>query len=163
MPKSCLRPHPIRHLPRRPRRRPRSQLAHAPWYHTSFASLIFFHLLLDIYFGGLAARAIITAINIRLTAPEVSYILEHSGVKLVLVDHQFTHLIPKDIKARVVVCGDTGRDGEGDEYEAFLSAGRRYSGEKGWMGLEVEGNEDASAILCYTCVSCFGLRRFSVS
>ena len=50
----------------------------------------------------LAARAVICPINTRLTQPEVAYILEHSGAKLVLVDHECVHLA-RGAKARIVV------------------------------------------------------------
>lgn len=43
---------------------------------------------------------------------------------------------------------DTGKPG--DPYEDFLSAGRRFSQERGWPGLEWEADEDAQAALCYT-------------
>ncbi|KAF7969227.1 hypothetical protein HWV62_27941 [Athelia sp. TMB] len=95
----------------------------------------------------LAARAIVTPINTRLTKPEVDYILEHSGSSLILVDHECMHLV-KDSKIPVVVTHDTGR--EGDPYEAFLASGRRFSRERGWLGLEAEINENAPAVLCYT-------------
>ncbi|KAG1826116.1 uncharacterized protein BJ212DRAFT_1295378 [Suillus subaureus] len=38
----------------------------------------------------------------------------------------------------------------GDPYESFLSAGRVFSAEKGWAGLDVEPDENAGAVLCYT-------------
>ncbi|KIJ45585.1 hypothetical protein M422DRAFT_75032 [Sphaerobolus stellatus SS14] len=104
-------------------------------------------LIADAHFGVLAARAVITPINIRLTKPEVDYILEHSGANLVLVDHEFAHLT-KGAKARVIVSNDTGR--AGDPYEAFLASGRRFGQEKGWEGLEMELDENANASLCYT-------------
>jgi hypothetical protein len=104
---------------------------------------------LDAYHGVLAARAIITPINIRLTAPEVSYIVEHSGSKLILADYEFVHLI-KDTNVPVVVTTDTGR--EGDPYEKFLRSGRCFSDERGWQGLDIEMDEEAAAVLCYTSV-----------
>ncbi|QRW19059.1 AMP binding enzyme [Rhizoctonia solani] len=88
----------------------------------------------DAHFGVLAARAVITPINTRLTIPEVDYILEHSGAKLVLIPY--------------VVCKDTGR--AGDPYEDYLTQGRKLSGEEGWAGLEMEPDENANASLCYT-------------
>lgn len=101
----------------------------------------------DAHHGALAARAIVTPINTRLTRPEVEYILDHSGAKIILVDYEFVHLV-QGAKARVVVSKDTGRPG--DPYEEFLSSGRRFSQEKGWQGLQAESNEDAGACLCYT-------------
>ncbi|KAF9240924.1 acetyl-CoA synthetase-like protein [Melanogaster broomeanus] len=78
----------------------------------------------------------------------VAYILEHSGSNLILVDHEFMHLIP-DTNVTTIVCHDTGTR-DGDPYETFLSAGRRFSAERGWAGLGVESNEDTPAVLCYT-------------
>ncbi|KAG1757416.1 hypothetical protein EDB19DRAFT_1900942 [Suillus lakei] len=104
-------------------------------------------LIADAHFGVLAARAIVTPVNTRLTPPEVSYILEHSGSKLILVDRDFTHLLG-NTNVPIVVCHDTGR--AGDPYESFLSAGRVFSAEKGWAGLDVELDENAGAVLCYT-------------
>ena len=95
----------------------------------------------------MAARAIICPINTRLTVPEVTYILEHSGAKLIIVDHEYTHLV-KDAKVRVIVSNDTGRPG--DPYEEFLNSGRRFSRERGWAGLELEPDENAGVSLCYT-------------
>lgn len=95
----------------------------------------------------MAARAIITLINVRLTPKEVAYILEHSGAKLILVDHEFTHLV-QGARARVVVSNDTGR--AGDPYESFLASGRAFSRERGWSGLEENRDETAGAVLCYT-------------
>jgi AMP-binding enzyme len=103
----------------------------------------------DAHFGVLAARAIIAPINTRLTKPEVSYILEHSGAKLILVDDECIHLV-KDTKIPVVVTNDSGQPG--DPYEELLSAGRRFSKERGWPGLEAEIDENAPAVLCYTLV-----------
>ncbi|KAF8446086.1 acetyl-CoA synthetase-like protein [Boletus edulis BED1] len=101
----------------------------------------------DAHFGVIAARAILTPINTRLTPLEIAYILEHSEAKLILVDHECLHLIPHT-NVTTIVCHDTSKPG--DPYEDFLSAGRKFSSERGWAGLDVEPNEHASAVLCYT-------------
>lgn len=101
----------------------------------------------DALFGVLAARGIVTPINTRLKKHEVAYILEHSGSKFILVDHECTHLV-EGTNIPTVVSNDTGR--AGDPYEEFLSAGRRFSRERGWSGLEAEIDENAAAVLCYT-------------
>jgi hypothetical protein len=82
-----------------------------------------------------------------LTKPEVGYILDHSGAKVVLVDHEFTHLV-QGSNLLVIISHDTGL--AEDPYEKFLSSGRRFSNEKGWGGLEIELDENANASLCYT-------------
>ncbi|KAI5122560.1 hypothetical protein M0805_004779 [Coniferiporia weirii] len=97
--------------------------------------------------GVLAARAVATPINTRLTKGEIEYILEHSESKIILADHEYVHLV-KDAKAPVVISKDTGRFG--CPYEDFLSKGRQHSNERGWGGLVMEPNEDAAATLCYT-------------
>ncbi|KAF8587271.1 acetyl-CoA synthetase-like protein [Ramaria rubella] len=101
----------------------------------------------DAHFGVLATRAVLNPINIRLTKTEVDYILDHSGAKLVLVDHEFVHLV-QGSNLPVIVSHDTGR--ASDPYEQFLSAGRRFSEERGWDGLDTELDENANASLCYT-------------
>lgn len=104
----------------------------------------------DAHHGILAARAIITPINTRLKRPEVDYIVEHSGCRILLVDHEYAYLVSGS-KVPVVISNDTGRSG--DPYEEFLTEGRRYSNEKGWLGLGAEEDENAGAVLCYTLVS----------
>jgi hypothetical protein len=76
--------------------------------------------------------------------------LDHSQSRLILIDHEYTHLA-KDAKVPVIISQDTGR--VGDPYEEFLSSGRKFSAERGWLGLDLELDEDAGAALCYTCVS----------
>jgi long-subunit acyl-CoA synthetase (AMP-forming) len=114
---------------------------------TSVTTIIFLIRPLDAHHGVIAARAILTPINIRLKPQEVAYILEHSGAKLILVDYEYLHLIEKR-NVPVIVSNDTGL--AGDPYEDFLSSGRRFSQEKGWLGLDVEPDENAAATLCYT-------------
>jgi long-subunit acyl-CoA synthetase (AMP-forming) len=104
----------------------------------------------DAHHGILAARAIVTPINVRLKPQEVTYILEHSGARLIFVDYEYLNLIEK-ANVPVVVSKDSGLPG--DPYEEFLSSGRRFSKERGWMGLEMEVDENAGATLCYTCVA----------
>lgn len=101
----------------------------------------------------MAARAVVTPINTRLTPSEVEYIIGHSEARLILVDHEYTKLVPAAFAAQhgphsVIVSHDTGR--LGCPYEAFLSSGRAYSGEKSWMGLAAELDENTPASLCYT-------------
>ncbi|KAH9950242.1 acetyl-CoA synthetase-like protein [Amylocystis lapponica] len=99
------------------------------------------------YHGVLAARAVICPINTRLTRGEVEYILDHSGARLILLDHEYMVLV-QNARVPVIVTRDTGR--QGDPYEEFLSAGRAYSEERGWGGLEWEADENAPLALCYT-------------
>ncbi|KAJ7655017.1 hypothetical protein DFH06DRAFT_487897 [Mycena polygramma] len=105
-------------------------------------------LIADAHHGVLAAQAVPCLINIRLKPSEVAYILEHSGSSLILVDHEYRHLLPPNLNVRVVVSNDTGR--LGDPYEEFLTSGRAYSQERGWAGLEYQADESWPALLCYT-------------
>jgi len=101
----------------------------------------------DAHHAIIAARAVITPINTRLKPSEVAYIIEHSSCSLILVDHEYIHLI-SGTKVPTIISHDTGR--EGDPYEFFLNLGRRFSQEKGWPGLDGEPDENAPAVLCYT-------------
>ena len=85
-----------------------------------------------------------------MTKHEIDYILAHSGAKLIFVDYELRHLV-RDAKARIIVCDDTGR--AGDPYEDFLTAGRSYSQEKGWAGLEMDSDENKPLSLNYTYAS----------
>ena len=103
----------------------------------------------DAYFGVLAARAVINPINTRLKPHEVGYILKHSGARLILVDHEYTHLT-QGAGIPFIVSNDTGK--VDDPYEIFLSDGRQFSGERGWPGLEPHIDENSPCTLCYTYV-----------
>ncbi|KAK7064386.1 AMP-dependent synthetase and ligase [Favolaschia claudopus] len=102
----------------------------------------------DAHHGVLAAKAVPCPINTRLKPAEVAYILEHSRSSIILVDHEFVHLLPQNLKVPVIVSNDTGRPG--DPYENFLSSGRAFSQERGWAGLEYDADENSAATLCYT-------------
>ncbi|KAJ3482473.1 hypothetical protein NLI96_g6951 [Meripilus lineatus] len=101
----------------------------------------------EAHHGVIAARAVICPINTRLTVPEVAYILEHSGAKLIIVDYEYARLV-SGAKVPVIISNDTGR--AGDPYETFLTNGRIFSQERGWAGLAWETDEDAASSLCYT-------------
>ncbi|KAG9045239.1 hypothetical protein FS837_006777 [Tulasnella sp. UAMH 9824] len=107
-------------------------------------------LIADAHQAILAARAVITPINYRLKKAEVEYILEHSGSKLILVDREFLSLVEGTTNVPIIISNDTGRDNVGDPYEDFLNKGRAFSQERGWLGLELEPDENANASLCYT-------------
>ncbi|GAA98030.1 uncharacterized protein L969DRAFT_81677 [Mixia osmundae IAM 14324] len=93
-----------------------------------------------------AARAIVSPINIRLAKDDVDYILEFSGAKLVVVDHQFAHLV-EGTSAKVVVC----KGEAGDAFETMLARGREISlKQRGWQGLELEADEHRSISLNWT-------------
>ncbi|TFY52356.1 hypothetical protein EVG20_g10585 [Dentipellis fragilis] len=94
-----------------------------------------------------AARCIVTTINIRLTKPEVDYIRDHSGARIIFADYEYAHLV-RGASVPVVLCQDTGLPS--DPYEQFLSSGRRFSCEKGWAGLTMDADENTPISLNYT-------------
>ena len=87
--------------------------------------------LLEAHFGVPLAGAILVAINIRLNANEIAYILDHSESKLLIVDAELTPIV-SPIAARLnftkkfVIASDrnvTGREAvlEATHYEDFLA------------------------------------------
>jgi fatty-acyl-CoA synthase len=76
--------------------------------------------LLEAHFAVPAAGLVLVAINTRLSAEEISYILDHSGAKLLFVDHELEHLVADEPVERVRI-DDTGK--AGDPYEDYLAAG----------------------------------------
>ena len=78
---------------------------------------------LEAHFAVPAAGGTLVGINTRLDAPEVGYILDHSGARFLLIDAELQHLIaPLDLGGiHVVRVDDTGV--AGDPYEDFLATG----------------------------------------
>jgi fatty-acyl-CoA synthase len=72
--------------------------------------------LLEAHYGVPAAGAVLVAINTRLTAEEIAYILRHSGARTLVVDRALAHLVEGASVERVIVCG------EGGDYEELLAA-----------------------------------------
>ncbi len=69
-----------------------------------------------------AASLVMVAINQRLSAGEVEYIVEHSKSKMVFVDAEFEELLEgMDESVEIVRIDDTGE--EGDPYEDYLAEG----------------------------------------
>ncbi|TNY21965.1 AMP-dependent synthetase and ligase [Rhodotorula diobovata] len=107
-----------------------------------------------------AAKGVLVVVNTRLSAPEVQFILENSGAKIVLVDETLVKLLPSDVvesgrtkgaKVQVVRCADTGRDD--DPYEQFLREGAAHDkalGGKEWAGLEFPRDEETTMAITYT-------------
>jgi fatty-acyl-CoA synthase len=79
--------------------------------------------LLEAHFGVPAAGGVLVAINTRLSASEVAYILDHSGSSFLFVDAELEDLV-QDVdrtKIQVTRVEDTGT--AGDPYEDFLAEG----------------------------------------
>ncbi len=68
--------------------------------------------LLEAHFGVPRAGCVLVAVNTRLLADEVDYILRHSGSRLVVVDPSLAHLVPAGLRTLVI----------GESYEEFLAA-----------------------------------------
>lgn len=81
------------------------------------------HVMLELHHAVPAAGAVLVPVNIRLSRPEIAYIIQHSGAALMVATVEFAD-------AARAVAADTGVDliiagGDGDQYEAWLSAGER--------------------------------------
>src|SRR5258708_24194054 len=69
--------------------------------------------LLEAHFGVPMSGGVLVAINTRLLADEIEYILEHSGARIVVVDPSLAHLVEAAELEQVIVIGEA--------YEAFLA------------------------------------------
>ena len=69
--------------------------------------------LLEAHYGVPMSGGVLVAINTRLMADEIAYILEHSGSRIVVVDPSLAHLVESSPVEQVIVIGDA--------YEAFLA------------------------------------------
>jgi len=91
--------------------------------------------LLEAHYGVPAAGGVLVAMNTRLKAEEITYILEHSGARLVVVDPTLAHLVERAPVGRVLVTGDEG------DYEQFLAGARAGEPED-----RLEAEDDAISI-----------------
>ena len=96
-------------------------------------------LALEAHFGVPASGAALNALNIRLSAPELAYIVEHAGAQVLLVDHELEPLA-RDVVDRlpasipVIVAG-----GRADEYDAWIerAALHRWAVHDEWQLLSI--------------------------
>ncbi|MEK7387043.1 MAG: AMP-binding protein, partial [candidate division NC10 bacterium] len=79
--------------------------------------------MLEAHYGVPASGGVLVAINTRLNADEVGYILEHSGSTFLFVDAELAPIVkPLDLTGlRLIRVDDTGE--AGDPYEDFLQTG----------------------------------------
>ena len=93
--------------------------------------------MLEAHFGVPAAGGILVAVNNRLSAAEVGYILQHSGAKYLLLDTALeAQTKPADLSGMTVIrVDDTGAPG--DAYEEFL-AGAAPERPASWLEDEEE-------------------------
>jgi len=83
------------------------------------------HVLLEAHYGVPFAGAVLVALNPRLAAAELAYILEHSGARVLIYDHEFAALadatlalVPAAVES--VPCGSND-----DAYERLIQASPR--------------------------------------
>lgn len=90
----------------------------------------------EAHFGVPLAGGVLVAINIRLAAQDICYILNDAGVRIVFVDTKFVHLVAEvreqlttveEIVNIVDTLTDTSKLLSGLEYESFLSTGTTES------------------------------------
>src|SRR3954468_24608987 len=86
--------------------------------------------LLELHFAVPAAGGVLVAINTRLGAGEIRYILEHSGARVLVVDPELAGLVSEPPAGVEVVP-------TGDPYEALVAAGEP-TGVESWLRDEEE-------------------------
>ena len=101
--------------------------------------------MLEAHFGVPLAGGVLVPINVRLTSPEIGYILGHSGARFLLADAALTgSLEGLDLTGvRVVRVNDTGAPG--DPYEDLLASGDPSGPSRG-----APEDEDALISINYT-------------
>jgi fatty-acyl-CoA synthase len=101
--------------------------------------------MLEAHFGVPLAGGVLVPINVRLQAPEIGYILGHSGARFLLVDAALTgSLEGLDLTGlRMVRVDDTGAPG--DPYEDLLASGDPSGPSRG-----APEDEDALISINYT-------------
>jgi fatty-acyl-CoA synthase len=78
--------------------------------------------MLEAHFGVPAAGGILVAINHRLSAAEVAYILEHSGARFLLLDGELEALVDEAALPDLITVRCESVGGAEDPYEQFLAA-----------------------------------------
>jgi len=85
--------------------------------------------MLEAHFAVPQIGAAMVPINVRLSASEIAYILEHSGATAIIVDTEIAGLLPRNPPGTVVHVelgprwAELARDAPGVPYEAFLQHG----------------------------------------
>ncbi len=87
----------------------------------------------ECHFGVPMTGAVLNAINTRLDAEAIAFMLEHGGAKVLLVDREFSGVLARALerlesRPLVIAIDDPVYDGPGErlgaiDYEAFLAAG----------------------------------------
>ena len=82
------------------------------------------HHLLEGYYGVLQAGCVLTPINIRLSPPEIAYVLEHAGATVLCYHRDFQEIVDrarpglKSLRHAIIL---EGEDPEALQYETLLS------------------------------------------
>ena len=84
------------------------------------------HVLLEAHYGVPFAGAVLVALNQRLTATELAYVIRHSDARVLIYDHELEP-VARAIAAQVQEPLALIRAGGSDEYEALLAGAARYA------------------------------------
>jgi len=85
------------------------------------------HVLLESHYGVPFAGAVLVALNQRLTADDLAYIVEHSAAKVLIYDHEL-EAVARDIARQAAGAIRLVRAGGADEYEMLLAQAVPYQG-----------------------------------
>ncbi|MDH3281919.1 MAG: AMP-binding protein, partial [Gammaproteobacteria bacterium] len=108
--------------------------------------------LFESHFGVPMAGAVLNALNIRLDAESIAFMLEHGGAKVLITDLEFADVVQRvmqrlDHPPRLITVGDVGQQEDplgSEDYEAFLAEGNP---DFAWQGPD---NEWRALALNYT-------------
>ncbi len=79
--------------------------------------------MLEAHFAVPAAGGVLVSINTRLSRPEITYILQHSGSKFLFVDAELAGLVEEEAVASIQVVRVDDSGAADDPYEQYLAAG----------------------------------------
>jgi fatty-acyl-CoA synthase len=78
------------------------------------------HVLLEAHYGVPLAGAVLVALNQRLTANDLAYVIEHSDAKILIYDYEFEP-VAREIAQKIGAALKLVRAGGADEYEQWLA------------------------------------------
>ncbi len=78
------------------------------------------HVLLEAHYGVPLAGAVLVALNQRLTASDLAYVIRHSDARVLIYDHEFES-VARDIAQEIGAGLKLMRAGGADEYEPWLA------------------------------------------
>ena len=96
------------------------------------------HVLLEAHYGVPFAGAVLVALNQRLTANDLAYIIKHSDARVLIYDHDF-ETVARDIARQAGNALKLVRAGGADEYEKLLAGAtphaERVADERGMLSI----------------------------